>query len=125
MKKLACCIAVSVIIAICTPAWPQNAKPTEGGQPYVLTRLEWLALDLNATLRVDSMFSDSKFSMSFLGDSAKDTLIIVVRYWPTVDREMMNREIEFAKKVTSKTAEVNGWSSWLKIKEQVEMIKPK
>lgn len=126
MKKLQCYIGglVFVIIVISRPAWPQTAKPSEGGQPYVPTRMEWLALDLNATLRVD-LSIESGYSMDFLGDSARDTIEIWVRYLPTVNREMMNRSIDTAKKIISKTAESNGWSSWLKVKESVEMIKPK
>ena len=62
MKSLTCCIAglVLVIIAICPLAWPQTVKHREGMQPYVPTRLEWLALELNATIRV-RLSLDSKY----------------------------------------------------------------
>lgn len=126
MKKSPCCIAglVLVIIAICSSAWPQSSKPSEGMQPYVPTRLEWFALELNATLRVD-LASGDRYSMDFIDDSSRDTIIIWVRYYPTVNRQIMNMSIDGAKKIISKHAEVNGWSSWLKIKENVEMITPK
>jgi hypothetical protein len=93
-------------------------------QPYVPTRLEWLALELNATSRVD-LSLDSKYGMSFIDHDSEDTILIFVRYLPTVDREIMNKSIDNAKKSISKMAESRGWSSWLKVKESVEMIKPK
>ena len=123
MKKLPCCIAglVLVLIAICSLAWPQIRKPYEGMEPYVPTRLEWLVLEFNATSRVD-LSLDSGYSMDFQDDSARDTIVIYVRYLPTVNREIMNRSIETAKKGISLFAEAHGWSSWLKIKENVGMI---
>jgi len=115
---------VLVIIAICSPAWPQTRKVPEGFQPYVPTRLEWLEVELNASYRVD-ISSDNYFGMSFLADHAGDAIVIIVRYSPKVNREYMNRSIDLAKQMISKTAETNGWSSWLKVKEDVEMMKPK
>ena len=126
MKNLTCCIAswVLVVIAICSPAWPQTVKLPEGMERYVPTRLEWLALKLNATLRVD-LSSDRKYAMNFLGDSAGNTIIIAVGYLPTVNREVMNMSIDMAKKRITMEAESHGWSSWLKIKEEVEILKEK
>jgi len=126
MKKLPCCIGglVLVVIAICSPAWPQTGKPHEGMEPYVPTRIEWLELELSATLRVD-LSLDSEYAMDFVGDSARDTIEIVVKYLPTVNREIMNRSIDTAKKIIFRKAESHGWSSWLKVKESVEMIKRK
>lgn len=126
MKKLSCCVAglVFVIIAICPLAWPQTVKPYEGMQPFVPTRLEWVALEFNATSRVD-LSPDSGYLMYFRDDSARDTIVIYIRYLPRVNREIMNRSIEAAKKGISSLAEARGWSSWLKIREDVEMIKPK
>ena len=126
MKNLTCCIAglVLVTIVICSPAWPQTAKLSEGMQPYVPTRFEWFELQLNASLRVN-LYPDGGYVMQFIGNSTKDPIIIVVKYLPTVNREMMDMSLYGAKKIISNVVEVNGWSSWLKIKEQVEMIKLK
>ena len=123
MKGLASNIVGLVLaMSIISPfALAQTRKPPyEGMQPYVPTRLEWLALELNATLRVE-LSIDTGYSMAFLGNSSADTIVIFVRYSPTVNREIMNKSIEQAKKTISMTAESNGWSSWLKVKEDVEM----
>src|SRR5216683_2173695 len=93
-------------------AFAQN----EGLKPYTPTRLEWLALDFNARLRIDLSESNG-FSMTFV-EVRGDTILIYVNYLPSVDRQMMNTTINSARKVISIDAKSRGWSSWLKVKER-------
>lgn len=53
-----------------------------------------------------------------------DTILIYVRYLPSVDRPSMNSTIDTARRVIHITAKGYGWDSWLKIKEDVEPVKP-
>jgi hypothetical protein len=52
-----------------------------------------------------------------------ETLVIVVRYHPAMDREIMNSAIETARYVIRKTIERYGWSNWVKVVENVQMSK--
>jgi hypothetical protein len=66
--------------------------------------------------------SDSTgYSLDFVPLSATDTLVIYVRYLPSVNREVMNTSIETARKIISMHAKSHGWSSWLKVSEDVEI----
>jgi hypothetical protein len=106
-------------VVLNTLAFGQN----EGLKPYTPTRLEWLALDYNARLRVE--FSESSgFSMAFV-ETKGDTILIYVRYVPSVNREAMNMAINGAREVISMDAKSRGWSSWLKMKEEVKMVETK
>ena len=95
----------------------------EGLKPYTPTRLEWLALDYNARLRVE-LSESSGFSMGFV-DVKGDTILIYVRYFLSVNRETMNMAINGAREVISMDAKSRGWSSWLKMKEDVKMVETK
>ena len=59
--------------------------------------------------------------------SSKDeenTILIYVQYLPTVHREFMNSDLEEARKFIATYAKAKGWSSWLKVKENVKMLEP-
>lgn len=93
-----------------------------GNQPYTPTRLEWLAVELNAGLRVP-LSEETRFSIDFVPLGKEDAILIFVRYLPTVNREVMNMSIDTARKVISINAKSYGWLSWLKVKEDVQMGK--
>jgi hypothetical protein len=65
------------------------------------------------------------YSMDFVGLAAENTILLYVRYLPSVNREIMNGSIENAKNVISIAAKGEGWSSWLKIREDVKMVDQK
>ena len=83
--------------------------------------MEWLALWSNAELRRD-FTPESQFTLSVL-NSDHETVLIYVRYIPTVNRQAMNMAIDNARDVIMITARGYGWDRWLKIKERVEMEK--
>ena len=97
----------------------QQTQNQPGITPYTPTKIEWLALAVNSQLRQDSS-ADRPFSLSVV-QVDHETLMIVVRYHPTVNREMMNRTIDTAREVIMITANSYGWDKWVKIREQVEM----
>ena len=93
-----------------------------GITPYTPTKIEWLAIAVNSQLRQDSS-ADRPFSLSVV-QVDHETLLIVVRYHPTVNREMMSRTIDTAREVIMITAKSYGWDKWVKIRESVEMYPP-
>ena len=94
-----------------------------GLTPYTPTEIEWLALTMRASLRQDAS-TDSPYSLDIILMD-HETLLIVVRYHPTVNREIMNRTIDTAREVITSTAKSYGWDNWVKIRERVEMYPSK
>ena len=67
---------------------------------------------------------DFPFSLNIV-QSDHETLLVFVRYQPNVNREIMNASIDTARQVIMSTAKSYGWDKWVKVKERVEMVKPK
>lgn len=97
----------------------QQTQNQPGITPYTPTKIEWLALAVNSQLRQDSS-TDRLFSLSIV-QVDHETLLIVVRYQPTANRENMNRTIDTARELIMVTAKSYGWDKWIKIRERVEM----
>jgi hypothetical protein len=53
------------------------------------------------------------------------TLQIIVRHTPALDRDALNKAIESAKDAIRQTARGYGWDRWVKIKETVEVVSGK
>ena len=98
-------------------------KPTlhPGAQPYTPTRIDWLTTVLQASLRTEMLHEDGYLLQITSPDS--ETILIYVRYLPTVNREVMNTIIEGAREVIRITAKSYGWDKWLKVKEDIRMAK--
>jgi hypothetical protein len=92
-----------------------------GLQPFIPTRIDWLVTDLQASLRYESIGQDGFLLQITAEDS--ETISIYVRYLPTVNREAMNTTIEAAKHVINVNAKSRGWLGWLKVREDVQMVK--
>jgi hypothetical protein len=97
----------------------QQTPNRPGLLPYTPTQIEWLALATRASLKQDTR-ADSPYSLDIILVD-HETLLIVVRYHPTVNQEMMNRTIDTAREVIMSTAKIYGWDKWVKIRESVEM----
>src|SRR5438128_2934001 len=97
IMKMGClCLFASLAILPLDIAAQQPAgKP--GLLPYTPTRVEWLALWSNAELRRD-FTPESQFTLSVL-NSDHETVLIYVRYIPTVNRQAMNMAIDNARDV--------------------------
>jgi hypothetical protein len=112
-----------LLVVLCGPAHPQGRPTLEGNRPYTPTRLEWLAVELNAESRVD-LSESTGYMMQFIPIGSANTIMIYVKYLPSVNREVMNMAIDTARKVIAIETKSRGWSSWLKVTERVEMGKP-
>ena len=97
----------------------QETPNRPGLTPYTPTKIEWLALDVRSQLQ-QNVSADSLFSLSVVHVD-HETLLIVVRYPLTVNREMMSSAVDAARRVIMTTAKSYGWENWVKIREQVEM----
>jgi hypothetical protein len=123
MNQLSRYLAGVIFCSVFHSAIAQQMQGRPGFQPYTPTRIEWLALSLQSNLRQDATV-DSPFSLNVV-NSDHETILILVRYQPNADREIMNMSVETAREVTQITAKSYGWNSWVKIKERVEMVKPR
>lgn len=100
----------------------QGQPERPGLKPYVPTRIEWLALMVESTVR-QPMTAESLFTLN-VAYSDHETIVILVRHMPNVNRSIMNASIDAARRVTEITAKSYGWDSWVKIREQVESTEP-
>lgn len=112
-----------LILPLVSSAQAQQTPDRPGLRPYTPTQIEWLALTVNSQLRQDASV-DSPYSLAVV-QSNHETLLILVRYDPTVNREIMNSTINAAREVIMTTAKSYGWDEWVKIRERVEMYTPK
>ncbi|MDO8207789.1 MAG: hypothetical protein Q7T38_08220 [Gallionella sp.] len=123
MKSLSRWLVALLASFLLTTALAQPTQSKPGLQPYVPNRIEWLALVLNSQLRQDATV-DSPFSLSVV-NTDHETILIFVCYQPNVDREILNMAVETAREVTQITAKSYGWVKWVKVKERIEMVKPR
>ena len=108
---------------IATMEQQQQAPTRPGLGTYTPTEGEWLALVTRAGLRREST-PDRPYSLDIvLADP--QTLQIIVRHTPALDRDALNKAIEGARDAIRKTARGYGWDRWVKIKETVEVVSGK
>ena len=101
----------------------QHRAQTEGGKPYTPTRLEWLAVNLEAENRVDLGSGSQDFGMNFLPDEQNNAIVIFASYLPSADRVLVNKQISDAREIVLRQAKIYGWSQWIKVREHIEMMK--
>ncbi len=124
MKRNARFIQFPLAVAIClaastTTGHAQKRTNHPGAELYTPTRIDWLTILLQASLRQDAVSEDGFILQIANPDS--ETILIYVRYFPKTDREMMNSAIDTARQVITITAKSYGWDSCLKVKEDVKM----
>ena len=108
-------------IAILGLAMHSGAPPTQPGMvPYTPTRLEWLAVDLEASYHED-FGRDSVYSLHYL-PKPPNTVLIFVHYKNETPAETVNRAIDSAKEVVNQDASSHGWQSWVKVEVQRKLI---
>lgn len=123
MKSLTRWLTALIASLVITTALAEPTQSKPGLQPYVPNRIEWLALVLNSQLRQDPTV-DSPYSVNIV-NTDHETILLFVRYQPNVNREVLNMAVDMAREVIQTTAKSYGWGKWVKVKERVEMVKPK
>jgi hypothetical protein len=94
-------------------------RTLHGSKPYPLSRLEYLALKMEVSSGIK--FADGDFALGFVPLEGRDTILIYARYLPSADQEIVRMAIANARELISVIAEANGWQSWLKVEEKIEM----
>jgi hypothetical protein len=131
-KSVVLAVAAFLVFAFgtCAFVFAQGRSPkSEGSKPYTPTRLEWLAVELNAQMRFVAT-PLSEYSMIFVPLEKEDAILISVTYLPSVDRipesrQRMNLTLDSAREIISTRSKAKGWSSWLKVRERVEPAEQK
>jgi hypothetical protein len=95
----------------------QKSRQLRGIEPYTPTKLEWLALELNAEGRQEFTW-DSPFALTYVCIEKDDAILIYVWHLPQVNREAMNSAIDTARQLIEGKAKSRGWD-WVTIKEKV------
>lgn len=96
----------------------QRGKP--GLDPYVLTKIEWLALYFNATEKV-SNFDRNYYDIGFY-PKGHDTIVIDCFYLACVNRQNMNISINGIRNRMKNCLQHKGWN-WVKIEESLHLLK--
>ena len=97
---------------------PSMTLALEGYKEYTPSRLEWLAVEMNANHRVTLMVEN--YLMNFVPLENSDSILIYVRYLRNVNRQTMNMSIDSARKVIDMLAKHRGWH-WLNVKEDIQL----
>jgi len=118
--KVKAALAGSIFLMGLVGLGASNSTLGEGDKSFTPTRLEWLVLEVNTLSRVD-FTSGHKFGMEVQG-GGPDTVLVFVRYQPTVNREVMNTAIEGMRREINSAAKRHGWESWVKIREDVKLL---
>ena len=87
---------------------------SEGNKPYTPTRLEWLALDLNAGIPISPI--------RYYTTTKANTIAVNVFYDSTTTLKERQELMNYAKKSIRNEANVRGWT-WLKLEEHYQELK--
>ena len=117
-------VGLVALIAIFGISFAQEQEEKKDGSLLFLpTQMDWLVVSMNARFRMEEL--DKKgFHLSFYQGDDPETLSVIVNYLPDVHREHMNMAIDHAKKMARIYAKSRKWDSWLKIEEELTMLKP-
>jgi hypothetical protein len=120
--KLTVPVILAVLLGSALPICAEHVKSLpEGMKQYIPTRLEWLAMELNANYRTD-LNDPSGYTLSFIPLEAENTILIYVGHTKQTHREAMNIAIDSARNLIEKNARSRGWNAWLKVREKIELI---
>jgi hypothetical protein len=115
-------VFVLVLTSSRTLAQDAQTGTSPGLQPYTPSKIEWLALELNAYHRTGALGKDG-YSITYIAVGA-DTITILVQYIEGVDREAMNVTVEAAREVADIVCKSHKWN-WVKTKEQYKKYERK
>ena len=117
-------VVAAVVLTVHAQQGTAASNMLEGSKPYTPTRLEWLAVELNAKHRTDQLRSNGYgYSICFVPLAKEETILIAVAYSAhETNRELMNISVDSAREMVEMTAKARGWDGWLKIREQVKRL---
>jgi len=112
------CSSICVLVLAACVAYAQMKRRSPGTEPYTPTKLEWLAVILNATR--DNNLAGDNF-LIWYSTSGDDTIEIFVQYAPDVRREWMNQMVEKYRGEVETVARNYGWN-WVKVREKYRKL---
>jgi len=98
-----------------------TGAPTAGLAPYIPTRIQWLAVELNAGYRAEEL-EVSGFMLNFIPILEEDAIVILVQYTARASRSDINERIDAAKEVIRILTESRGWDSWITVKTRLKPL---
>jgi hypothetical protein len=115
-------LSLLVFLFVVSPSpLAQSVAQNPGSKSYAPSRLEWLAVEFNSRIRVP-LSQETGYSIEFVPLERQDTLLIAVTHLPTANREVMNRAITNARELIEMRVKYYGWSSWLRVREDVKLV---
>ena len=85
----------------------------DGRTPYTPTRLEWLALQLNAQAR---LFEDDARVATMFKSQPPNTIVVWVGHGSKVSFERAKNAAEYGAEVAKNMAKNFGWDAWVRVK---------
>ncbi len=120
------CFAAVVTISAVLAQSPTLQRELQGTKPYTPTRLEWLAVKLNAYYRYDSLREPALgFNVTFVTIENEDSILLYVQHMRDANRASMNITVNSARKIFDMEVKNRGWDSWVKLREKIEMVEEK
>jgi hypothetical protein len=121
-SKLAIVVLPALLLVSALTIYAEQGQSIpEGMKPYTPTRLEWLAVELNATNRTDLNDLEG-YTLSFIAMEKENTILIYVGHTQKTNRQAMNIAINNARKIIEIYSKSRGWDSWIKIREKIELL---
>jgi len=110
---------IAVILKVPALAQEKLGETSPGLEPYIPTKLEWLALELKADNQYDE-FIDNRFGLTYIA-KGEDTILISVIHFPDVDRSAMWLAVDYAKKITQTVMDRHKWY-WVRIEVEYNIL---
>jgi hypothetical protein len=103
-----------------SPSFPPTSVPPAlpGSLPFTPTRLDWLAVELNAFARIQTLATE-RFTLMFTPRPTDDAIIIYVRYLPNVNQDDLRGAIREARNIINIITKRHGWDGWVNVVEDV------
>jgi hypothetical protein len=103
----------------------QSRRP--GMEQYTPTKLEWLAVELNAanSIEVGNFGAPSGFiDINYFARHQDDAILILVQYTSNTRREDINDWTQIAREAVQTAAKNHGWD-WVKTREETKQHQPR
>lgn len=126
LPTLSLVTAILLIVCVFQAIHPRTVTAQKnlppGLEPYTPTKIEWMTLECQSALRQYDTLEGSGYFLDITSPDS-ETVLIYVRHTPQVVREEMNTSIDGARKVIQIIAKRHGWEGWIKVKEDVGLVK--
>lgn len=93
----------------------QSVKPRPGMEPYTPTKVEWAALDMQASYGNPNWTNDDPVMINYIDAGDGATIVCVLHYTPDVTAQVVKLNRDTAQKVFDKYVEGRGWT-WLRLR---------